>query len=106
MVRPATFSVLQWPDINARRSMMELCCAGGLLAGIGVAGSARQGLARAVDRTTRVAAKTGRRRRIVRLSGQGTKEKFSATTIEPRIGCDPVCVARPDWNTTVPPVGV
>jgi hypothetical protein len=31
--------------------------------------------------------------------------KSRPTTIEPEIGCDPVCAAKPDWNTTAPPIG-
>ncbi|MCP3394284.1 hypothetical protein NLM27_36640 [Bradyrhizobium sp. CCGB12] len=30
-------------------------------------------------------------------------EKFRSITIEPQIGCDPVCLVEPDWNTTAPP---
>ncbi|QIO36664.1 hypothetical protein [Bradyrhizobium sp. 1(2017)] len=30
-------------------------------------------------------------------------EKFRSITIEPQIGCDPVCFAEPDWNTIAPP---
>jgi hypothetical protein len=31
--------------------------------------------------------------------------KFRLIPIEPQEGCDPVCPAKPVWNTTAPPIG-
>jgi hypothetical protein len=60
-----------------------------LFTGIDKEDSPKQGLARA----TRAAVRTGRQRRIGRLTCQGTTEKFRPITSEPQIGCDPVCSA-------------
>ncbi|GLR89216.1 hypothetical protein GCM10007857_59290 [Bradyrhizobium iriomotense] len=81
---------------------MKEFCGSAWLTRMGAEDPAKQGVARAI----RLAARTGRRRRIMGLAWRVAEtEKFRASTIEPPIGCDPLCCAKhmPDLNTTAPP---